>query len=118
VQEAERYKAKDEANRARVEAKHALENYVFQIKNSINNEKLADKVFAEDKNTVTDAINATAHWLNSNQAAEKEEFEEKQKALEAIVQPVLQDLLEEKYALAGSTTVHAQEKMALDMEID
>jgi len=92
VQEAERYKAEDEANRARVEAKNGLENYVFQIKNSINDEKLADKVSAEDKSKVMDAVNSTTQWLDSNQAAEKEEFEEKQKALEAIVLPILQNL--------------------------
>ena len=92
VQEAERYKAEDEANRARVEAKNALENYVFSVKNSMNDEKLADKVSAEDKEKVMDAINSTTKWLDSNQQAEKEEFEEKQKALEAIVLPVLQNL--------------------------
>merc|ERR1719231_615854 len=36
VQEAERYKAEDEANKGRVEAKNGLENYAFQIRNSIN----------------------------------------------------------------------------------
>merc|ERR1711998_733013 len=41
VQEAERYKAEDEANKGRVEAKNGLENYAFQIRNSINDEKLA-----------------------------------------------------------------------------
>jgi heat shock protein 1/8 len=92
VQEAERYKAEDEANKARVEAKNGLENYVFQIKNSINDEKLADKVSAEDKKKVLDAVNATTQWLDSNQAAEKEEFEEKQKSLESIVLPILQNL--------------------------
>merc|ERR1712072_388490 len=38
VQEAERYKSEDDANRARVEAKNALENYCFQLKNSMNEE--------------------------------------------------------------------------------
>ena len=92
VQEAERYQAEDEANTARIEAKNGLENYVFQIKNSINDEKLAGKVSESDKKKVTDAINSTTQWLDSNQSAEKEEFEEKQKALEAIVLPILQNL--------------------------
>jgi L1 cell adhesion molecule like protein len=92
VSEAEKYKAEDEANRARVESKNALENYVFQVKNSINDEKLADKVSEEDKSKVMDAVNSTTQWLDSNQTAEKEEFEEKQKALEAIVMPILQNL--------------------------
>eukprot|EP01038_Epipyxis_sp_PR26KG_P007505 gene7505-10224_t len=92
VQEAERYKAEDEANRARVDAKNGLENYIFQIKNSINDEKLSSKVSENDKKKVLDAIQSTTQWLDSNQNAEKEEFEEKQKSLEAIVLPILQNL--------------------------
>jgi L1 cell adhesion molecule like protein len=92
VQEAERYKAEDEANRARIEAKNGLENYVFQIKNSLNDEKLAGKVPEDAKKRVMDAINDTTRWIDSNQSAEKEEFEEKQKSLEAIVLPILQNL--------------------------
>jgi L1 cell adhesion molecule like protein len=92
VQEAERYKSEDEANRARVEAKNALENYAFQVRNSVNDEKLADKISEDDKKKVTDAVTATTQWLDSNQQAEKEEFEEKQKALEALVSPILSAL--------------------------
>jgi len=92
VQEAERYKAEDEANRARIEAKNALENYVFQIKASANDEKLADKISEEDKKKIMDAVSNTTRWLDANQNAEKEEFEEKQKALETIVLPILQNL--------------------------
>jgi heat shock 70kDa protein 1/2/6/8 len=58
----------------------------------MNDEKLAGKVSAEDKKKVLDAINSTTSWLDSNQSAEKEEFEEKQKALDAIVLPILQNL--------------------------
>ena len=92
VQEAERYKSEDEANRARVEAKNALENYAFQVRNSMNEEKIASEVSEENKKKVSDAVTATTQWLDSNQQAEKEEFEEKQKALEAIVTPILSAL--------------------------
>jgi L1 cell adhesion molecule like protein len=92
VQEAERYKAEDEANKQRVEAKNALENYVFQVKSSINDEKLSGKISESDKKKVLDAVNSTTQWLDKNQSAEKEEFEEKQKALENVALPVLQNL--------------------------
>jgi len=92
VQEAERYKSEDEANRARVDAKNALENYAFQVRSSLNDEQLASKISDADKKKVQDAIATTTSWLDSNQHAEKEEFEEKQKALEAIVTPILQNL--------------------------
>ena len=92
VQEAERYKSEDEANRARVDAKNALENYAFQVRSSLNDEQLAAKISEGDKKKVQDAIQATTSWLDGNQQAEKEEFEEKQRALEAIVTPILQSL--------------------------
>merc|ERR1712054_582436 len=95
VQEAERYKSEDEANRSRAEAKNALENYCFQVKSSIGDEKLAGAISEEDKEKITSAISDTQSWLDSNQAAEKEEFEEKQKSLEGIVSPILQNVAPE-----------------------
>jgi heat shock 70kDa protein 1/2/6/8 len=92
VQEAERYKAQDEANRARIEAKNSLENYAYQIRNTLSDEKMSGKISAEDKSKVDAAINETTSWLDNNQQAEKEEFEAKQKALESVVLPILQNL--------------------------
>merc|ERR1712031_98377 len=76
----------------RVEAKNGLENYAFQIRNSINDEKLAGKVSEEDKTKINDAVQSTTSWLDANQNAEKEEFEAKQKELEGICLPILQNL--------------------------
>jgi heat shock 70kDa protein 1/2/6/8 len=92
VQEAERYKSEDEANRARVEAKNALENYAFQVRNSMNDEKVGGRLSGADKQKVSDAIDRATNWLSSNQHAEKEEFEEKQKELEKVVLPILQSM--------------------------
>merc|ERR1711943_95757 len=55
VQEAERFKSEDEANRARVEAKNALENYCYSMESSINDEKLAGAIPQEDKDKITEA---------------------------------------------------------------
>ena len=91
VQEAEKYKAEDDANKDRVEAKNGLEN-CYSLKSSIEGEEVKDKIPADDKKTLLDAITETTSWLDSNQTAEKEEFEEKQKALEAIAMPILQKM--------------------------
>merc|ERR1739848_207068 len=89
VDEAERYKAEDEANRVRVEAKNSLENYCYSMKNTMSDEKLASKLSDDDKSTVTAKIDETTSWLDANQMAEKEEYEAKQKELEAVVNPIL-----------------------------
>mmetsp|Transcript_5979 Transcript_5979/g.19780 ORF Transcript_5979/g.19780 Transcript_5979/m.19780 type:complete len:653 (-) Transcript_5979:61-2019(-) len=92
VDEAERYKAEDEANKVRVEAKNSLENYCYSMKNTMSDEKLAAKLSDDDKSTVNAKITETTSWLDANQMAEKEEYEAKQKELEAIVNPILQNL--------------------------
>ena len=92
VQEAEKYKAEDDANKNRVEAKNGLENYCYSLKSSIEGDEVKDKIAEEDKSALLSAINETTSWLDANQTAEKEEFEEKQKALEGIAMPILQKM--------------------------
>ena len=92
VQEGEKFKAEDDANKNRVEAKNGLENYCYSLKSSIEGEEVKDKIPEDDKKALLDAINEATSWLDANQTAEKEEFEEKQKALEGIAMPILQKM--------------------------
>lgn len=77
VQEAEKFKDQDNAQKERVEAKNGLEGYAFQLKNSLNDEKLRDKFEGSDKETVTEKCDEVLKWLEANQAAEKTEYEAK-----------------------------------------
>jgi len=92
VAEAEKYKAEDDANKNRIEAKNGLENYCYSIKSSINSDEVKDKIPADKKSELDAAIEETISWLDANQTAEKEEYEEKQKALEGIAMPILQSM--------------------------
>jgi len=92
VAEAERFKAEDEVNRQRVEAKNSLENYAYQIKTTLSDEKVAGKLDASDKSAVESKVTSILSWLEGNQTAEKEEFEEKQKELEGVVNPIFQKM--------------------------
>merc|ERR1712151_481345 len=89
VQEAEKFKAEGETNRAKIEAKNGLENYCFTMRNTLQEEKLKDKFEGGDKEKIEKAVQDTLDWLDKNQLAEKDEFEAKQKDLEAIVNPIM-----------------------------
>ena len=89
VSEAEKYKADDEKQRDRVQAKNSLESYTYQMKQTMEDDKLKDKISEEDKKEVVDKCNEVLSWLESNQTAEKDEFEDKQKELEKIYNPVI-----------------------------
>jgi len=90
VQEAEKYKAEDDANKNRIEAKNGLENYCYSLKTSVSSPEVEGKIPEDDKTKLTSAIDETLQWLDTNLSAEKEEFEEKQKSLEGIAMPILQ----------------------------
>jgi len=97
VQEAEKYKADDEAHKSKVEAKNGLENYAYSMKNTMGEEKIKDAISADDKKKMEDAINEAIEWIDRNQLAEKEEFDAKQKELEGICNPIISKL----YQAAG-----------------
>merc|ERR1711972_1077993 len=89
VQEAEKLRAEDEANRAKVEAKNGLENYCFTMRNTLNEEKLKEKFEDGDKEKIESAVQDALDWLDKNQLAEKDEFEAKQKELEGVINPIM-----------------------------
>merc|ERR1712151_1368167 len=89
VQEAEKFRAEDEANKHKIEAKNGLENYCFTMRNTLNEEKLKEKFEDGDKEKIEKAVQDTLDWLDKNQLAEKDEFEAKQKELEGIVNPIM-----------------------------
>jgi len=89
VQEAEKYRAEDEQNKAKIESKNGLENYCFTMRNTLQEEKLKDKLEGDDKDKIEKAVQETLDWLDKNQLAEKDEFEAKQKELEGVVNPIM-----------------------------
>ncbi|CAK9054526.1 Heat shock 70 kDa protein (HSP70) (74.3 kDa protein) (Cytoplasmic antigen) [Durusdinium trenchii] len=75
VQEAEKFRAEDEQNKQKIEAKNGLENYCFTMRNTLNEEKLKEKFESGDKEKIEAAVQETLDWLDKNQLAEKDEFE-------------------------------------------
>ncbi|KAK8280492.1 hypothetical protein V6Z12_D09G178800 [Gossypium hirsutum] len=89
VQEAEKYKSEDEEHKKKVDAKNALENYAYNMRNTVKDEKIGAKLAAADKKKVEDAIDEAIQWLDNNQLAESDEFEDKMKELESICNPII-----------------------------
>jgi len=70
IREAEEFADQDKETKARIDAKNALESYIYSMKNSIeDSEKLADKLSDEDKETIQEAIEEGESWLGNNPEA-------------------------------------------------
>ena len=94
VNEAEKYKVEDEKQMERVNAKNALESYVYSVKNTTEDEKVKEKISDSDRQLVGEKCKEILDWLDRNQSADKEEYEYHQKELENIYNPVMRKLYE------------------------
>lgn len=60
VADAEKFAESDKLLKEKIDAKHQLENYIYQMRNTIEDkEKLATKLSDEDKNTISEALTET-----------------------------------------------------------
>ncbi|XP_060863327.1 heat shock protein 70 B2-like [Metopolophium dirhodum] len=80
VSEAERYKEEDERQKVKIAAKNQLESYVFGVKQALD--EAGDKLTESEKNAGKKECEAVIQWLDSNQLAEKEEYEFKLKEIQ------------------------------------
>jgi len=70
VRDAERYKEEDDKQRDRLQAKNALESYAFNMKQTIEDDKLKDKISDDDRKAVLDKCNEIIQWIDANQVSQ------------------------------------------------
>merc|ERR1712207_110225 len=78
----------------RMVAKNGRESYVYNLKNTLEDDEkgLADKLSPEDKKELQDMIDETLDWMEENPEAEKEDYDEKQKEVENIANPIMRNM--------------------------
>lgn len=90
VEEAEEFAEEDRKTKERIDSRNSLETFAYNMKNTISDsDKLADKLDDDDKNTIEEAVKETLDWLDENQSAEKEDYDEQLKQLEEVCNPIV-----------------------------
>ena len=69
-----------------------LESYAYNLRNSLQDEKISRKMDADDAKLEKRQVNETIDWLDHNHEAEKEEYELHQKELKEIANPIMTKL--------------------------
>ncbi|KAM7474019.1 hypothetical protein LguiB_021262 [Lonicera macranthoides] len=101
VKEAEEFAEEDKKVKEKIDAKNSLETYIYNMKTTIN-DKLADKISGEDKEKIETALNEGLDWLDSeSQNAEKEDFDEKMKEIEATCNPIIKQVYDDSNSGSG-----------------
>jgi heat shock protein 1/8 len=84
VKEAENFKDEDEKQKKKLEAKNELENYVYNTRNSLKENK-DEQYWKEAETTVEEAIT----WLNEHQNEDADIYSDKMKEVEEKVKPII-----------------------------
>jgi len=101
VNDAEKFKAEDDKQKDRVSAKNELESYCFNMKTTLDDEKVKDKISEDDTKTITDKCDEAIKWLDANQLAEIDEFKDKQKEVEGVCNPIITKLYQDAGGAPG-----------------
>jgi len=89
VNEAEEYKVEDDKQKERISAKNGLESYCFNMKSTIEDENIKGKISNEDRSAIKEKCEEAIRWLDGNQTAEKEEYDDKLAEVEAVCKPIV-----------------------------
>merc|ERR1711957_814953 len=94
VKEAEEFADEDKKVKDRIDSRNGLESYVYNLKNQLDDEEkgMADKISAEDKKELQDIIDEALDWLEENPEADKEDYDAKQKEVEQVANPIMQNV--------------------------
>merc|ERR1712055_146590 len=95
VNDAEKFKADDDAQREKMAARNELEPYCFNMKSTIEGRSVRQKMTTSDLKTVEHACDEALRWLEVNQNADLEELQERRKVAEAACGPCISMLYQE-----------------------
>lgn len=89
IAKAAEYEAEDKALMERVEARNGLESYLYNVRNSVREEKVKEVLGAEDVETIEAKVKEGLDWLDENREAAVEDVKAQQKALEDVLMPLM-----------------------------
>jgi len=102
LKDAEQYAEQDKAAKETIDARNSFEGYAYSMKNTIEDEeKLGSKIGAEDKETISKAVQEAIDWLDEHKEATKEELDDKKKELEQVCNPIISKVYEKTGGPSG-----------------
>merc|ERR1712198_696013 len=88
--------------------KNGLESYCFNIKSTVEDSNIKDKLAETERKMIIDKCKEAIEWLERNQTAEVEEFKDKQNELENTFNPIIKKLYGNSQQQPGMGSCGAQ----------
>ena len=100
----------------RIEAKNQLEGYLYNTRNAVREEKVKETL-GKTVDEVEGWVKEGMDWLETNPAATKEEYVEKQKLYEDKIKPVMMKLYENSGSPGASSGSHSSGSQSSGPEV-
>ena len=92
LQDAEKFKEEDNANKERIDAKNQFENTIYGYKGMQDDPKYVDKISSDMKDRLNVIIDKNVEWLDNNSQASTDEFKAKQSEFEEELKPLVMEM--------------------------
>jgi L1 cell adhesion molecule like protein len=92
VKQAERFKEEDMKLKENLDAKNELENFLYNLKNSMTKKEDSPPTLLEVKTEVDPIVDEGLKWLEDNAKASTQEFKDKLKEIQDKTNPLMQKL--------------------------
>merc|ERR1711862_890616 len=103
VNESEEYADQDKKEKELIESRNNLESYLYNLRNSLTSSpEMKEKMNSNDYDMLEKSINDALIWLEDNPSSlTKEEYDNKQKEIEGIANPILQNVYQQQSQSSG-----------------
>ena len=92
VQEAEKFKEEDQILQETIESKNKLESFIFQLKNTTENQEVKSKLTTEENEKIQSTLQTSEMWIQENNSATKEDYDTKYDEINQLLNPILMKL--------------------------
>jgi len=89
IKDAEENEDYDKKVKAKIDAKNSLENYIYSMKNTVEDKEKSSKFSEGEKTEIGNAVKEQQEWLTANPEAEQEDYEEHLKDLQGVCDPIV-----------------------------
>ena len=96
IKKADEFKDEDNKLKEKIEVKSGLENYLYNLKNTMTKRDDSPSILDEIKAELDPIIEEGLKWLEDNDKEETDVYKEKQKELEGKVNPLMQKLYSQR----------------------
>lgn len=109
LDEAEKYAENDRLIREKIEAKNSLEGYLHGVKSSSSTDEFKQNLGEEKHKQLMEIVTEYTQWLDDNQDATKEEYNDKQKEAENKILPLIKSAYEKQASTQSNDSTDANQ---------